>query len=278
MLSVISNRAGRRGTVATWVCAAAMACVILRPEMAHAQSGVAGDPLKPGAARARPICAVSRIVAAPNPEQRQRAHNLLQQGQQAAMLGDSPAELRALRDASDLDPSDPDLAYQLARAYEAARDSRNAVVEYCRFLSLAPTSRDAGDVVEKIRTLSPPRPDQIIDLTLAVFRSGVAAYHRGQFAAADSAFTRSIEADAEWADAFYNRARVRTARGDRQGARADFEQYLVARARSGRPTPGRAPDGTPRPGRVVAGASARVRRGATGRWSSSMRTARFVAC
>ena len=226
--SDISNRGGQRATVATWVRAAVvMACVILRPVVAHAQSEVAGDPLKPGAARTRPVCAVARSVFVPNPEQRQRARNLLQQGQQAAMLGDSPAELRALRDASDLDPSDPDLAYQLARAYEAAKDSRNAVAEYCRFLSLAPTARDAGDVVEKIRTLAPPRPDQIIDLTLAIFRSGVTAYHRGQFAAADSAFTQSIDTDGEWADAYYNRARVRTARGDRTGARSDFAVYLA---------------------------------------------------
>ena len=143
------------------------------------------------------------------------------------MLGDGPAELRALRDASALDPTDPDLAYQLARAYETAKDARNAVAEYCRFLSLAPTSPDASDVVERVRTLAPPRPDQVIDLMLAVFRSGVAAYQRGQFAAADSAFTRSIESDPEWGDAYYNRARVRTARGDREGARADFAQYLA---------------------------------------------------
>lgn len=151
----------------------------------------------------------------------------MRSGQQAAVLGDSPAELRALRDAAVLDPTDADLAYQLARAYETAKDSPNAVAQYCRFLSLAPTAPEASDVVEKVRTLAPPRPDQVIDLTLAIFRSGVAAYQRGQFATADSAFTRSIEADAEWADAYYNRARVRVARGNPEAARADFAQYLA---------------------------------------------------
>ena len=64
-------------------------------------------------------------------------------------------------------------------------------------------------------------------MTLAIFRSGVAAYQRGDLVAADSAFTRSIEADPEWGDAYYNRARVRVARGDGDAARADFAQYLA---------------------------------------------------
>lgn len=230
-LSDFACRTRARFTLGAWVSAAGSAAVlaslILHPASSYAQSGLAGDPLKPGAPRDRPVCPVARVVAAPAPEQRQRARDLMQQGQQAAILGDSPAALRALRDASVLDPTDADLAYQLGRAYESAKDASNAVAQYCRFLSLAPTSPDAGEVVEKVRTLASARPEHVIDLTLAGFRSGVAAYQRGQFAAADSAFTRAIEADSGWADAYYNRARVRVARGDREAARADFAQYLA---------------------------------------------------
>jgi tetratricopeptide (TPR) repeat protein len=199
---------------------------MLRPASSYAQGGLADEPLKPGGLRDRPVCPVARVVAAPATEQRQRARDLKQQGQQAAILGDGPAALRALRDASALDPTDADLAYQLGRAYETGKDAQNAIAEYCRFLSLAPTAPDAAEVFDKVRALAPSRPEQVIDVSLAVFRSGVAAYQRGQLAAADSAFTRTIQADSGWADAYYNRGRVRLARGDRNAARTDLVRYL----------------------------------------------------
>jgi tetratricopeptide (TPR) repeat protein len=200
--------------------------LVLSPASSFAQSGLADEPLKPGVLRDRPVCPAVAPGVAPSADQRQRARDLVRQGQQAAVLGDSPAALRALRDAAALDPTDADLAYQLGRAYETAKDATNAVAEYCRFISLAPTSSDAGEAFEKVRTLTPARPEQVIDVPLVVFRSGVAAYQRGQFAAADSAFTRAIQGDSGWADAYYNRGRVHLARGERDAARADLARYL----------------------------------------------------
>lgn len=218
----------RKIVLGNLVCrCAVLASLLVSPAVLFAQDGLSGEPLKPGGARDRPLCSAARVVAAPAPEQRDRARALVQQGQQAAILGDSPAALRALRDAAALDPTDADLAYQLGRAYETAKDAKNAVAEYCRFLSLTPTSPDAGEVFDKIRTLGPARPDQVIDVTLAVFRTGVAAYQRGQLATADSAFTRAIQSDSGWADAYYNRGRVRLDRGDRDAARADLARYLA---------------------------------------------------
>jgi tetratricopeptide (TPR) repeat protein len=204
-----------------------LASLIAFPASSSAQRGLADEPLKPGTARDRPLCPVATVGVAPAPALRQQARQLKQQGQQAAILGDSPAALRALRDASVLDPTDADLAYQLGQAYETAKDAPNAVAQYCRFLSLAPTSPDAGEVFERVRALAPARSDQVIDVALAVFRSGVAAYQNGQLAAADSAFTRAILADSGWADAYYNRGRVRFARGDRDAGRADLIRYLT---------------------------------------------------
>jgi tetratricopeptide (TPR) repeat protein len=197
------------------------------PTWSSAQLGLANEPLKPGTARDRPLCPVASVGVAPASAQRQRARELKQQGQQAAMLGDSPAALRALHDASVLDPTDADLAYQLGQAFETAQDAQKAVAEYCRFLTLAPTSPDAGEVSGKVRALSPARSDQVIDVALAVFRSGVAAYQNGHLGAADSAFTRAITSDSGWADAYYNRGRVRIARGDRDAGRADLIRYLT---------------------------------------------------
>lgn len=218
----------RRMVLRTFVCrGVVVVSFLVFPAVLSAQDVLSGQPLKQGAARDRPLCPAARVVAATAPEQKERARALVQQGQQAAILGDSPAALRALRDASVLDPTDADLAYQLGRAYETAKDARNAVTEYCRFLSLQPTSPDAGEVFEKIRSLAPTRPDQVIDVTLAVFRTGVAAYQRGELATADSAFTRAIQSDSGWADAYYNRGRVRLDRGDRDAARADLSRYLA---------------------------------------------------
>src|SRR6185295_18187173 len=49
---------------------------------------------------------------------------------------------------------------------------------------------------------------------------------RGDPEAADSAFTQVIASDADWADAYYNRAWVRVALGSSQRARDDFTEYL----------------------------------------------------
>jgi tetratricopeptide (TPR) repeat protein len=167
-----------------------------------------------------------RPTSAPTDEQRQQARDLAERGQQAAILGDSPTALRLLRNASLLDPTDPDLAYHLARAYETAKDASNAASEYCRFLALSPTALEAGEILEKVRLLAPPRVDPALAAALAGFRSGVTAFERGQLIAADTAFTQAIAFDSSWADAYYNRAFVRQARGDRASARTDFERYL----------------------------------------------------
>ena len=205
-----------------------MAVVAITPGIAHAQSGATSALLKPASIEApvRPVCSAVRPTNSPTDEQRQRARDLAQRGQEAAILGDSPAALRNLRDASVLDPTDPDLAYNLARAYETAKDAANAAREYCRFLALSPTALEASDILEKVRLLAPPHADPAIVSALAAFRSGAAAFERGQVSVADSGFTQAIAFDSTWADAYYNRASVRQARGDRASARADFEQYL----------------------------------------------------
>lgn len=207
---------------------AAIAMIVALPCVASAQRETLDGPLKPGpqAPRARPICAPMGSPVTPDADARRRTRDLVQRGQQAAILGDNLSALRALLDASKLDASDADLAYQLGRAHELMRDSVSAVREYCRFLALAPTAPDAAEVIEKIRALAPPRTDQVVDIPLAVFRVGIAAYERRQFAAADSAFTTAIAMDSTWADAYYNRARTRLSRGDDQRAHADFARYL----------------------------------------------------
>lgn len=202
----------------------------------------AQESLKPGRpeARTRPICPVTPPRNAPSEEATRRARLLAQRGQQAAILGDAQSALDALLEATSVDPTDPDLAYQLGRVHELMLDSVSAVREYCRFLSLAPTAPEASEVVEKVLNLTPPRIERVIDLPLAVYQRGLAAYQRGRLAAADSAFSTVIRLDSTWADAYYNRGRVRIALGDVARGQADLARFRQLSPESRVYSPGRA--------------------------------------
>lgn len=208
-------------------CAAVIATLLFVSSAASAQDAER-PPLKPAALdrTARSVCTASRPTSTPSEQQRARARDLAQRGQQAAIMGDGSAALRDLRDAALIDPTDPDLAYQLARTYETAKDAANAAKEYCRFLALSPTAPEVGEVVEKVRILASPQTEPALDYALAAFATGLSAYDRGVMTSADSAFTHALAYDSTWADAYYNRAHVRLVRGLRVLARADFAQYL----------------------------------------------------
>ena len=204
-----------------------LVAALLVPGIAHAQSGATSSPLKAATEPPpRPLCSAVKPTTSPTDEQRRQARDLAQRGEQAGILGDSPAALKALRDASTLDPTDPDLAYHLARAYETAKDAPSAAREYCRFLVLSPTAQEADEILEKVRILAPPGIDTTKASALAAFRSGMTAFDHGRLVTADSAFARAITFDSTWAEAYYNLAFVRQMRGDRASARANFAQYL----------------------------------------------------
>jgi TM2 domain-containing membrane protein YozV len=109
-----------------------------------------------------PPAATSMLCPAPRPrpaataEQRRAARDLAQRAQQAAILGDRAAAREQLRQAAMLDPRDPDLAYQLARANDAAGAAADAASEYCRFLSLAPNGPEATEARDRVAILAPP--------------------------------------------------------------------------------------------------------------------------
>jgi TM2 domain-containing membrane protein YozV len=105
---------------------------------------------------ARALCPAVRIAAAPTDSQRLAARTLVQRAQQAAILGDRASAREQWRQAAALDPTNADLAYQLARAHEGAGASAAAATEYCRFLALAPSAPEAPEARERVAILSPP--------------------------------------------------------------------------------------------------------------------------
>ena len=200
---------------------------LLLPVVARAQAGK-NDALKrtPPPAPTRPACAPVPTPPTPTDAQRRRARDLAQNGRQAAILGDSAAAFAQMREASQLDPTDGDLAYQLARAYETAGSSANAAKEYCRFLAIAPNAPEAGEARSRVATLAPPNLSAGPTVASALFDAGVAAYERKQLAEAEAKFGAAITAEPTWADSYYDRALVRIAQGDPRRAQTDFEEYL----------------------------------------------------
>lgn len=211
--------------------ALATSLVVASSLVAQTQSGTPRESLKQSTLTAPPgpACTSVSRPAAPTTEQRRSARDLAQRGQEAAILGDANAALAQFRQAAALDPSDPDLAYQLARAYESAGAGADAAKEYCRFLALSPNAPEASEARERARTLAPPSPDPSYVAASTAFKLGLTAYGRGQLVQAETHFTSAITNHSTWAEAYYDRAVVRSALGDRYGAVDDFNHYLQLR-------------------------------------------------
>ena len=184
----------------------------------------------PVVVRMRAACSTPVVQSAsPTEVQRRDARDMAQRARESAILGDAAAQISQLRGAADLDPTDANLAYELARAYENAGVPSSAVLEYCRFLSLAPSGSEAADLRAHVATLVPPKPDTVVTDEGTAFQRGVDAYDKGQWAEAEVFFTTVIRVDSMSADAYYNRALVRQLQNHRDAAADDYERYLRLR-------------------------------------------------
>jgi tetratricopeptide (TPR) repeat protein len=178
----------------------------------------------------RPACPTT--TAAPRPAtaaQRRQARELAQRAQQSAILGDRTAARDQLRQAATIDPANPDLAYQLARAQEAVGATDDATAAYCRFLALAPNAPEGAEARERLAGLARNAQPAISERVLAPFRAGISAYEAGRYAEAETGFSNAIAQQPDWADAYYDRALTKVVRGRREQAIADLQQYLRLR-------------------------------------------------
>ncbi|HEV7994318.1 MAG TPA: hypothetical protein VGP25_21015 [Gemmatimonadaceae bacterium] len=175
---------------------------------------------------ARPTCAPTPAPKLVTDAQRRAARDLAQKAQQSAILGDRSAARDQLRQANALDPANADLAYQSARAHEAAGSLDDAALEYCRFLALAPNAPESSEARERVAALAGPAQSKVSEKILAPFRAGIAAYEAGRMAQAETGFSSAIALQPDWADAYYDRALTHVARGSRELAIRDLQQYL----------------------------------------------------
>ena len=182
------------------------------------------SPLKRGSppVTQRPTCAPVPTPIPVTPDARRKARSLAQNGRQAAILGDRAAALAQLREASSVDPTDPELAYELARAYEAAGNGASAAGEYCRFMALAPNAPEASEARTRVASLMPVTQSSAPSPAATMFNSAIAAFERGQAVEAEAKFAAAIKAEPAWAEAYYDRALARAAIGDQPQAASDL--------------------------------------------------------
>jgi tetratricopeptide (TPR) repeat protein len=208
--------------------ACAVLALVLTSTSSSAQRTSPREPLResPPPMATRAACVAQRTPPAPSAEQQRRARDLAQRGQQAALLGDRAAARDQLRQAAVLDPTNVDLAYQLARAEEGAGSDADAARAYCHYIALAPDAPEAAESRARLAQLmlSTRHADSL--RAAAEFAHGIAAYRRGHPDSADAAFTAALALAPDWPAAYYDRGVVRDDMGRRGDAARDFQQFL----------------------------------------------------
>jgi tetratricopeptide (TPR) repeat protein len=171
------------------------------------------------------LCAPARPPVASS-EQRAEAERLAASSGQAAILGDNASAAALLGRAARLDPASASIAYRHARALEETGRAREALSEYCRYLSLAPDAPDTGETRARMEMLGGNVGHSLPVPALRAFGTGVEAFDDGRFGDAEVAFGIASRAAPSWADAAYNRAVARAAGGRREEAIEDLRRYL----------------------------------------------------
>ena len=219
--------AGRRWTTVQAFC---LLVLVFGTPVASAQGNAQQLPLKrtlPNeAARG---CSSTPKAAQVSPRQREEARRLSALGHEAAITGDNRAARDLFRQAARMDPTNEEIAYHLARASEAVGDASEAVRAYCLYLTLAKSASDTAEVRKRIVQLSPRQTGTPSSRAASFFRAGLEHFDRGNGRDAEYAFSNALSHAPDWAEAYYNRALVHAALGDRGLARQDFQTYLQLR-------------------------------------------------
>jgi tetratricopeptide (TPR) repeat protein len=176
-----------------------------------------GLPGPAGAARPAP--------ATPSAERREEARRRGADAATSLLAGDARQARVLLDRAVALDPTSAELAYRLARAHEDVGDVASALAVYCGLRARAPDAAAAADAEERVRALAGRAGAQPVDTVSRHFAAGVERFDGGDYAGADAAFTRAIEAAPALAPAYFDRALSRLARGRLPDALADFDHY-----------------------------------------------------
>ena len=166
----------------------------------------------------------------------QEARRLFALGQEAAIVGDHRAARDLFRQAQELNGADERISYYLARSNEELNATNDAVAQYCRYLTLAPSGSDAGDVRSRLDRLTAATsmragiPAGRRAAAATRFQSAVEAVDRGQLPEAERRFGEVIGELPSAAEAYYDRGLVRARAHDWGGAERDLQKYLSLRS------------------------------------------------
>lgn len=201
--------------------------VVVLAAPAQAQSGAprltAKRALTTGAA---PGCELPVVGQAPALRRdNAEARRLAAAGQEAALIGDQAAARDAFARAAIVNPGDERIAYDLGRAHEELADFSKSISEFCRYLSLSPTGREAVDVRDRLRRIVPTAAQRRAADVQVAFRLGLALFDDGRYAAAIRAFDDVVRDAPTASEGYFNRGLARAASGSRAAALQDLEQY-----------------------------------------------------
>jgi tetratricopeptide (TPR) repeat protein len=207
-------------TTIVWRAVLGVACV---PALLAAQTlPLKRTPPQPTAA----ACPVFPPPTPPVREQTDEANRLGTVARESALEGDHKAARDLFNQAAQLNQADPSLAYRLGRESEELGDSTAAVREYCRYLSLAPSTGEAPGVRDRLSRLLAPAVAAQGTALVTHFQSGVKAYDAGDWDAANTAFSAVVQGAPGYAPAYFDRALVRAHQHNRGDAIRDFDTYL----------------------------------------------------
>jgi hypothetical protein len=147
-----------------------------------------------------------------------------------ALNGESRAARDAFARAASLDPADPVLAYDLARAAEETGDRATATAALCRYLVLAPDGREAAEVRSRLGRLAAPAGSPRDAAARAAFQRGVDALDARRYDAAVTAFDEVLRQVPTAPEAVYDRGLARLALGQDRAAADDLAAYVSSPA------------------------------------------------
>ena len=207
-----------------WI-AGLLATVVLQPSAAHAQA------LAPKRVLTLPSAPQCAGVALPGGvRDAAAARTEAARAREFALNGERAAARAAFARAAQLDPSDPLLAYDLARASEEEGDVPGTTAALCRYLLLAPSGREAPEVRARLARIAPTAASPRDASARAAFARGVEALDARRFDLAVAFFDEVLRQVPSAPEAAYDRGLARLGRGDDAAAAVDLASYVASPA------------------------------------------------